>query len=179
MSTSHDEIVRIRDGSEVVVRPVRATDGEALRAFMRSLSDQSRYLRFFSAACDVEASARWAAAADGVRHIGLVAVDPGGQVLAHASCVRLYGPRAEVAVEVDELHRRLGLATVLLRRLAHQAERQGIHRLIAEVLPANHEMLAVFHDEFHASGASKDGEVDLEFPSSSWRLPPDHQPIRR
>jgi GNAT superfamily N-acetyltransferase len=163
----------LRDGSEILIRQVSSTDADALLTFMRSLSPESRQLRFFTAASDVERAARWAATADGVQHIGFVALDTEERILAHAVCVRLYGSRAEVAVEVDEDHRNLGLATLLLRRVAREAEHQGVRRLIAEVLPENHDMLSVFHDEFHTSGRSQDGEVDLEFPSSAWQLAPD------
>jgi L-amino acid N-acyltransferase YncA len=147
-------------------------DAAGLLAFLRSLSPEARQFRFFSAACDIDAAARWAASADGSDQIGLVAIDRDGKIVGHATCARLYGPRGEVAVEVDENHRHLGLASILLRRLAHEAEHQGIRRLVAEVLPENHEMLSVFHDEFDASQHRTNGEIDIEFPSRAWQSSP-------
>jgi L-amino acid N-acyltransferase YncA len=165
-------MVDLRDGSTVCLRHVEPADAAALLAFMKSLSPESRQLRFFTAACDIDAAARWAASADGDGHIGLVAVDPGGRVIGHAACLRLYGSRGEVAVEVDERHRHRGVATLLLRHLAQDAEQRGIRRLIAEVLPENLEMLSVFDDEFNAAWRFNNGEVDVEFPSSAWQLAP-------
>ena len=40
--------VALRDGSTVHVRPVRATDAPAVRAFFERLSPESTGLRFFS-----------------------------------------------------------------------------------------------------------------------------------
>src|SRR5579863_262187 len=145
-----DETIELRDGSRVRFRAPTPTDSDQLLGFLLALSPESRRLRFFSPVCDLDAVAQWAANADGIDHIGVLALDENGTVVAHAACSRLYGLRGEVAVEVDENHRHLGLASLLLRRLARDAERQGIRTLIAEVLPENHDMLAVFHDEFRA-----------------------------
>lgn len=162
------EEVELRTGQRAVIRHVGADDRRALVRFMEHLSAESRYLRFFSATCDVTAAAAWAADADGRDHLGLLALDSGGEVIGHAACCRLYGPRAEVAVEVAEDHRHEGLATILIIRLAREAERAGVDRLIAEVLPQNREMLAVFHDGFAAGIHVADGQVHVEFPTCAW-----------
>ena len=130
-------------------------------------------MRILSPACDVHAAASWAATADGTDHIGILAVDDGDRILGHAACVRMYGPRAEVAIEVDEAHRHQGLATILIAKLAREAEGKHIRHFVAEVLPDNRDMLAVFNDGFNAGRKYADGEVDIEFPTSAWQLPPD------
>ncbi len=83
----------------------------------------------------------------------------------------MYGSRAEVAVEVDETHRHQGLATILITRLAREAEQKQIRYFVAEVLPDNHEMLAVFGDAFDASRQFVDGEIEIEFLTSAWKFP--------
>jgi L-amino acid N-acyltransferase YncA len=163
---------RLRDGTPISIRHVTERDEPTLLRFMQQLSLESRRLRFFSPACDLQEAARWAAGADGTDHIGIVAVDAGGQILGHAACARMYGARAEVAIEVDEAHRHQGLATILITRLAREAEEKQIRHFVAEVLPDNHEMLAVFNDGFDASRQFGDGEVNVEFPTSAWQLPP-------
>lgn len=165
--------VRLRDGRDLGVRPPSPSDHRALLRFLKALPPESRQLRFFSVACDLDAAARWAAGADGSDHIGLIALDgEEDRIVAHAACIRLYGRRGEVAVEVDEAYRRLGLASQLLREVAHRADQQGIRHLVAEVLPENHEMLAVFHDEFAADASREDGEVSITFPSAAWCAAP-------
>jgi ribosomal protein S18 acetylase RimI-like enzyme len=159
-----------RDGRPLQIRHVTRDDEPALLAFMTALSVTSRRLRFFSAGCDLAEAALWAATADGSDRIGILATDLAGQILAHAVCCRLPGSAAEVAIEVSESQRHQGLATILIVRLAAEAEAQGIRSFVAEVLPDNREMLAVFSDGFEASRTAADGEVDIAFPTSAWRL---------
>ena len=52
----------LRDGSTMHVRPSTVDDVPRLRAFLASLSDMSRWFRFFSAGVDLDAAARSAAA---------------------------------------------------------------------------------------------------------------------
>jgi acetate---CoA ligase (ADP-forming) len=139
---------------------------------MEQLSPESRRMRFFSPACDLRAAAKWAASADGLDHIGILAIDDRGQILGHAACVRTDGPRAEAAIEVDETHRHQGLATILIAKPAREAEQKQIRHFVAEVLPETHEMLDVIHDGFDADCQLANGEVDIEFPTSAWQLPP-------
>jgi hypothetical protein len=46
--------VALRDGSTVRVRPVTAEDEPQLRALLARLSEESRWLRFFSAGQDLD-----------------------------------------------------------------------------------------------------------------------------
>jgi hypothetical protein len=160
----------LRNGLAVSVRPVTADDEAAIYAFLTALSDVSRRLRFFSAAADLRAEARRGAAGEDAEHHGLVALTPQRGVVGHAIYVRLpASERAEVAVEVaDDLHH-LGLATLLMIRLAQFAEEHHIPRFFAEVLPENRDMLAVFRDGFATASTAGQDEIKVEFPTSGWR----------
>jgi hypothetical protein len=62
----------LRDGSTVHVRPSTSEDVGRLRAFLESLSEESRWFRFFSAAVNLDVAARSAAApSDGLSLIAL------------------------------------------------------------------------------------------------------------
>lgn len=162
------ELVRLRDGSRVTVRPVTGQDEPALRSFLAGLCAQARYLRFFTGGADFASAAHLAAAAGPDRY-GLLAHDEIGTLVGHALYIQLDDARAEVAVEVaDHLHDR-GLGTILIERLASVAEEHGITSFIAEVLPQNLPMLAVFRDGFDADVALRDGSDAVEFPTSAWR----------
>ena len=161
--------VRLRSGDRVRIRPVQRDDRPLMLQFMSQLDARSRQLRFFTAGANLTAAADWATSADGCDHIGLVALDQTGELAGHAACCRTYGRRAEVSVEISGRSRHQGLATILIAELAHRAETLGIDTFIAEVLPENHDMLAVFHDGFDAGQRCQDGEFDIEFPTSAWR----------
>lgn len=153
------------------MRPVTGRDEAALLEFLAGLSADSRRLRFFTGAADLRAAARLGAAGDDADHHGIVALAAGRGLVGHAIYVRVAGAsRAEVAVEVaDDLHH-LGLATLLIIRLAQLAEDREITTFFAEVLPENLDMLAVFHDGFAAITVNRRDEVDVEFATSSWRV---------
>lgn len=162
------ELVRLRDGSLVTLRPTTAADEPALRSFLARLCPEARRLRFFSGAVNLSSAAHLSTDTSAGR-FGLAAHDELGALVAHAVYIQLDRTRAEVAVEVaDHLHDR-GLGTILIERLGTVAERHGITRFVAEVLPENCAMLAVFRDGFDAHVACRDGVDRIEFPTSAWR----------
>ena len=144
-AAAHEAEVVLRDGSTVHLRSVLPGDEPALRRFFEALSPESRHLRFFTGAPDLGGAARAAVEQATSGDIGLLATR-GGAIVAHAICASIDEGRAEVAFAVaEELHGE-GLATLLLLRLAEAAAERGIGVLVAHVLPANREMLAVFRD---------------------------------
>ncbi len=164
------ELVRLRDGSPVTLRPVREEDEGPLRVFLGSLCEEARRLRYFSGVVDTARAAHWAAEADGDRW-GLVAHDETGMIVGHAVFIVLAPTRAEVAVEVaDHLHGH-GLGTILIERLAVIAEQRGITHFVAEVLSENRAMLDVFREGFDARVVHHEGPQErIEFLTSGWRL---------
>lgn len=169
-SASPAEELRLRDGLTVSVRTVTPADEDALWKFLTDLSIDSRRLRFFSAATNLRAQAHLGAARDDTDHHGVLAIVPGRGPVGHAAYVRVpNSERAEVAVVVaDDLHH-LGLATLLLIRLAQSGEDREISRFFAEVLPENCDMLAVFRDGFAAVTLNGRDVIEVGFPTHSWR----------
>lgn len=168
VDVSEPELVRLRDGSLVALRPTTAADEPVLRSFLAGLCLEARHLRFFSAAADMSCAAHMAAETSAGR-FGLVAHDEMGVLVGHAQYVQLDRTRAEVAVEVaDHLHDR-GLGTILIERLAAVAEQDGITHFVADVLPENHAMLDVFCESFDARVTFRDGVDKVEFPTSAWQ----------
>ena len=144
----HEADVVLRDGSTVHVRPVRAEDAPAVRAFLEDLSPKSIALRFFSRFPDLDRAVRWATKADQHRY-GLIATTSADRrVVAHAGWER--DPdrpeRAEVAFAIADAMQHNGLGTILLGQLTEAAAQAGVAVLNAEVLPQNHRMLHVFRD---------------------------------
>ncbi len=162
--------LHLRNRLLVTVRAVTPGDEPAILAFLTGLSEHSRRLRFFTAAANLRGEAHRGAAGDDAEHHGIVAAAPGRGIVGHATYVRLpAADRAEVAVEVaDDLHH-LGLATLLMIRLARFADEHQIPRFFAEVLPENRDMLAVFRDGFDTVSTVGHHEVEIEFPTAGWR----------
>jgi acetate---CoA ligase (ADP-forming) len=161
--------VVLRDGSTVHVRPVRADDAPAVRAFFERLSPESTSLRFFSGFPDLDSAVRWATEVDYRRRYGLVATGGEGAVLAHAGWERQPDrpDRAEVAFAIADAMQGKGLGTILLGQLAEAADQAGVTALAAEVLPRNHRMVRVFRDSgFPVTTSVVPGVVLVELPTS-------------
>jgi RimJ/RimL family protein N-acetyltransferase len=171
-TAASDEAVDVilRDGTTLRLRAPASDDADALVAFFGDLSEQSRYLRFHGTARVDRAlvehflSPDWD---DRGTLVGAFAAEPGAErIVAVAEFARLRDPTsAEVAFAVaDDLQGR-GVGTRLLERLAARASEAGVERFVAEVLPENAPMLAVFRDAgFEVSRQLEGGEIEVRFP---------------
>ena len=94
--------VVLRDGATVHVRPVRADDGPAMRAFFESVSPDSIWFRFFGTV-NLDWATSWSVNVDYADRFGLV-VESGNPraIIAHAAYVRIDHERAEVAFLVAD-----------------------------------------------------------------------------
>jgi GNAT superfamily N-acetyltransferase len=162
--------VVLRDGSSVHVRPVRATDAPAVRAFFERLSPRSIALRFFCGFPDLDRAVSWATDADDQHRYGLVATSSAdGRVVAHAGWEREPDrpERAEMAFAIADAMQHNGLGTILLGQLIQAADQAGVAVLSAEVLPQNHRMLHVFRDSaFPVTTRTLPGVVLVELATS-------------
>ena len=156
--------VRLADGRTATIRPIRPEDRAEFLAFHAGLSDESRYLRYFSARRRLpEDEIRHYTEVDQRDHAGL-GTWLAGALVGHALYDRLgASDAAEVALEVADACQGLGLGTAMLEELARDALRAGIHRFVAHVLPTNGRMLQVFRDlGFEEHAAFEDGVVRVE-----------------
>lgn len=161
--------VGLCDGRGVRIRAVRADDEAAVLSLLEGLSPESRRRRFLSVAGNLSDAARLASHSSWPDAVGLVALaDRDEAVVAHALAIRTDEHEAEVAFEVAEAYHGDGLATLLLIRLAALSEAHGITHFVADVLPENHPMLAVFHDAFPGRESHRSGVVDVRFPTRDW-----------
>ena len=97
--------VVLRDGSTVKVRPLEPEDEQRLLDFFRSLSEESRWLRFFSFVKDklLAAEAHREATVDYVRTFGLIALTGGEErVVGHALYSAIGDDRADAAFAVAD-----------------------------------------------------------------------------
>jgi acetyl coenzyme A synthetase (ADP forming)-like protein len=156
--------VILRDGSTLRLRAPAQDDAGALLTFFADLSDRSRYLRFHGIRrVDESLVERYldAAGDDRCALVGMLEE----RVVALAEYARLRDPAmAEVAFTIADAFQGRGIGTRLLEQLAVRAATAGIERFVAEVLPENQPMLAVFRDAgFEVARTVAGGEVEVEF----------------
>lgn len=138
----------LRNGLEVVIRAARPDDVPRLVEAFRELEAQSVYLRFFGPKKELsEADLRQFVNTDFDQQVRLLCTlsrDGREIVIGSATYVRVGDTAAEVAFVVEEDYHGLGIARRLIRHLGVIAEGAGIREFVAEVLPHNNAMLAVF-----------------------------------
>jgi len=139
----------LTDGTEITVRPVKPTDEEPFKDLFYSLSEKSRYHRFFTRMQFMPHGSRQTYVnVDFQEQIALAAVvdsAEGESLVALAQYVKLPNqPRAEVAFLVMDEWQRKGLGSKLLDYLIRIARQSGLKGFEAEVLKENKGMLAVF-----------------------------------
>jgi RimJ/RimL family protein N-acetyltransferase len=162
---------RLRDGREIVVRPIQPDDRAELAAGMRRLSPESRYRRFFTPTSELtESQLTYLTEVDHHDHEALVAVEPGTE---HGIGVARFirspedSERAEVAVAVADSWQGQGVATALLDRLAERARAEGVRRFSAEILSDNRPMLELIEEVGPVTTKQRDHgsvEVEVELP---------------
>src|SRR5439155_3438535 len=107
--------IPLRDGSEVLIRPVRPADKALVAGAYERLSPESRRRRFLAAPSHLTAEdLRYFTEIDHRRHEAVIALDAeSGEMVGDARYVRLPGDRevGEVATFVDDEWQRRGLAT--------------------------------------------------------------------
>lgn len=138
------DLLTLRDGRAVRVRPVRPHDAAAEQAFVVGLSPLARYRRFHLGLSELPAALlRSFTEVDQAAHVALVA-ESAGAIVADARYVRdSTGRTGEFAIAVADAWQGLGLGGALMQRLLAHARRSGLERLCGSVLADNAAMLAV------------------------------------
>jgi RimJ/RimL family protein N-acetyltransferase len=139
------ERVRLRDGSEAVVRPVEPSDRRLIAGAFERMSPESRYRRFLSTAESLsEEDLAYLTEIDHRRHEALIAIDTeSGEALGVARFVQLPDDpeAAEVAVAVVDDRQGRGLGTELLAHLTERARQEGVRRYTALVSSENRRVI--------------------------------------
>jgi drug/metabolite transporter (DMT)-like permease/RimJ/RimL family protein N-acetyltransferase len=159
-------LTRLRDGREVVIRPIGAADLPALKRFFALLSPATRRLRFHATLREVpEGLLREFTQPDRREHVGLIAVAqaPGAGepplLVGEARFVRSPGSdAAEFALVVADDWRRVGLGSSLMRTLVSHAGLSGVRRLCGDALIDN-EATRRF---LRSLGARRSGKIERD-----------------
>jgi acetyltransferase len=160
---------KMKNGKEILVRPIRPEDEPLLIKLHQSLSDRTVYLRYFQS---LKLSQRTAherltrlCFIDYDREMALVAEhkDANGdsEIIAIGRLSRLRGrEEAELAVLVDDRFQHQGLGTELFRRLLEVARDERLTSVGSTILSENREMQAICRKlGFHLEADLEDGTV--------------------
>ncbi len=146
------QTAKLRDGTAVLIRPVKPTDKSLLAKALEQMSDRSRYHRFAMVVRELsDGQLSYLTEIDNENHVAWVAVDNSEKVdraVGVARYIRLddNSDVAEVAVAVADSHQRRGLGTILLGRLAQSARDNSVRRFLAFVCSDNAPVLKLVRE---------------------------------
>ena len=143
---------KMKNGEDILVRPIRPEDEPLLIKLHQALSDHSVYMRYFQ---PLKLSQRTAherltriCFIDYDREMALVAerktAEGNPEIIAIGRLSKLRGrSEAEMAVLVDDRFQHQGLGTELYRRLLEVAREERLTRVLSTILAENREMQAI------------------------------------
>jgi RimJ/RimL family protein N-acetyltransferase len=162
-----EALVKLQDGSAVLIRPVQPEDKALFLAGWEQFGDESRYRRFLGTKGSLsERELAYFTEVDHVDHEAIGARDAEtGEGVGVARYVRLRGTPevAEAAVAVVDEWQHRGVGGELLRRLTDRARENGVERFQARLFALNHGMIALFEElgelDVRHSG---DGQLEID-----------------
>jgi RimJ/RimL family protein N-acetyltransferase len=180
------EPVELREGSEILIRPIEPSDRQKLVAGFEALSPESRYRRFLTPTTTLDSKwLTYLTEVDHVDHEALIAESTAtGEPVGVARYIRLSGQPAvaEVAVTVVDDWQGKGAASALLALLSARAKSAGISRFRATCLGENRVVLELLR-ELGSERSERAGggvvEIDIDLPTEIERGNPLHAALKR
>lgn len=170
------EPASLKDGTQVVIRPIRPDDADDLQNTFMRLSAESIYLRFLSVKKELsDEEARYLATVDYTSRMAFVAtcMENGQEIVVGVSRYAMEEPGnpevAETAVIVGDEFQGRGIGKLLLWRLVNYARAKGIHFLCGNLQIGNNRMLDLVkrsglpHQTHYVDGIWE-VTIDLEMP---------------
>jgi len=165
--------VQLKDGSSMLLRPVRPEDEPAMEQMLQNVSSDSLYMRFFGSVPKM--SHTWMVRfthIDYDREIAIVAETPDKKAL--AGVVRIiedaWRETAEYAILIADAYHGKGLGSILTDYILDIARQRKIKKIVASVLAANTPMIHMFERRgftFDRSGVDVyEVELDIQAPKS-------------
>lgn len=148
------------------VRAIRPDDHEAALTFLRTLSAETMYRRFFSLPKVDDRLLDMVAHPSECCSEALLALE-GDEIVGLASFDRLESDpsAADVAIVISDAWQHRGVGSVLMRKLAGAAKRRGIERFTASMLADNRPVVQFVRQSNPAARLRFDGtELSMEAP---------------
>jgi len=138
----------LRDGTRVMVRPIRPEDRQIEKEFVQRLSDESRYFRFLGAVRELsETMLNRFTRIDYDREMALIAVvcEGGNETEIGVARYAVYADdvSCEFAVAIADAWQGRGLGTLLMLNLISAARKRGLQVMEGIVAARNHKMLGL------------------------------------
>ncbi len=158
-----EEEIRLASGETLWVRPVVPADAAILAAEFAAADEDTLHARFFSRSFDLtEDRLRYLTELDYTTHLALAVMTVGGDE-SEGVAIGRYAARnstdVEAAIVVKPEYRRLGIAAILVERLAAAASAAGRSTMSASYLRDNAAAARLLHQTGFSGGTLDGGAV--------------------
>jgi ribosomal protein S18 acetylase RimI-like enzyme len=147
------QVGRAASRTAAAIRPAHPADLAALCDFFAGLSVQTRYLRFFAPVTPSPALLRLLSGGTGTTYA--VVATRGDVIIGHAMAADRAGPRSarmtDIGVVVADAWQGQGVGSALARALITRAQARGVTSVAMDVLPSNHQVLAMIEGHWPAA----------------------------
>lgn len=143
---SYPKCIRLKDGTEVSMRPLRKEDEQSLHQYFMRLP-QKEVARLKHNVTDPEIINKWIHDLDYDVSLPLVAMDNDRIVANGTLKFNMVGWRkhqGEIRATVDPQYRERGLSTILIENMIDIAKSMGLEQLTAELAPSLDEAYFLF-----------------------------------
>jgi predicted N-acetyltransferase YhbS len=164
----HQDQRRPPASGDVQIRAAAAADCEGIRSFVAALSLRARFLRFFTPASEPSSAVLRRMCGAAPTSDVLVATEDGA-IVGHAMAVDLVAPdgsaTTDLGLVVADRWQNRGVGSEMFRRLTERAAARGVRAAVMDVLPENHQMLAIIDRHWgHAGYEFSAGSVIVRVP---------------
>jgi len=173
--SQYETEVLLKDGSRILLRPIRRDDTERWLAFFQRQSQQTKYLRFQRDPGEMgpEDALRFCTVdyRNTFALVGEVQKEQRKEIVAIGRYYRLPDKRsARVAFAIEDAYHGKGIGTQLIERLANVARDNGIAIFEGDVLAENERMMSVLKDYgFHIDSELRGGVYHVTIPIAKSR----------
>jgi GNAT superfamily N-acetyltransferase len=181
----HSDVLRARRGDVITLRFAMPADAEALQAYVRSLSAQSRASRFLGAVSELPKAVlddfTHPCAGDRFSVLATIVVDGLEQIIGEARYALHADDSLEFGLSIHDRWQGAGLGAALMTNLECRAAALGALSMFADTLRTNHIMIALARksgyglvrhpDDWRLLRFEKQvAYAPAEIPCASWRL---------
>lgn len=172
--SQYETSVLLKDGSSIILRPIKSEDAVRWLEFVARLSPRTKYMRFQHKqpeGGDLKEAIRFCTVdyRNSFAFIANVIREPHSDIVAVGRYYRLPdGHTAQIDLVVEDDYQGRGLGTAILEQLIITARDNGIDAFEADVLGDNQEMMAVFKNYgFHIASELRQNLYHVTFSITS------------
>lgn len=147
---------KLKDGREVIVRPLTVGDKDGLFQMFSSMSDEA--LKWSMAPYTMEVIERWIS---NIKNLIALVAKWNNKIVGYAMIYKFPHPRrkgvGDLAIYVHQDFHNVGLGTAMMKKLLQLAQKEGMHKIELYVVEDNKVAIHLYKKfGFEIEGVSKD-----------------------